>query len=102
MQVDSQIYQLHTLIFKTQATAWAAHATIIGLVGAQFKACDVQPGGKRHSTVLGEPPPSGTWRYQFVTFDPLSHQQMSQIHLATNADEALWNQPSHQTRLLAR
>jgi len=91
-QFDSHIRHIHTLVFETEIDAYAAHTHIVRLVGTQLEAWDVQEGGRRTFVVLDQPPPSGTWRYVFATTGSLPDSLINPIHLATNADEARWNQ----------
>ena len=91
MQFNRRTRHIHTLIFETEAEAYAAHSHVVGLV-VQFESWDVQAGGRRTFVVLDRRPPVGTWRYLFATTGPLANSQIDRIHLATGADEALWNQ----------
>ena len=92
MQFHLRTRHIHTLIFETEAAAYAAHSHVVGLVSFQFESWDVQAGGRRAWVVLDRRPPVGTWRYLFATTGPLTSSQIDRIHLATGADEALWNQ----------
>lgn len=92
MQFDPHTRHIHTLVFETEAAAYAAHSHVVGLVASQFQSWSVQEGGRRAFVVLDRRPPSATWRYLFATTGPLTSRQIDQIHLATEADEALWNQ----------
>ncbi len=92
MQFDPYIRHLHVLFFETEAAALAAHSHVVALAASQFADWSVQAGGQRVFVVLDRPAPGATWRYLFVTLGPLTSIQMHRIHLATMADEALWNQ----------
>jgi hypothetical protein len=92
MQFDPTVRHVHTLTFGTKDAASRAHSQVVNLTGAQFLSWDVQQGGRRVFVVLDQPPPAGTWQYRFATRGPLSDNQINQVHAATGADEALWNQ----------
>lgn len=83
---------IHTLFFKTETDAHAAHSQVVGQAAGQFLNWDVQEGGQRAVVVLDCPPPAETWRYLFTTIGPLTDSQINQIHLETGADEGHWNQ----------
>jgi hypothetical protein len=83
---------IHTLVFGTEDAAHAAHSQVVRLIGNQFLGWDVQEGGRRTFVVLDQPRSTATWRYLFATSMALPPRQQSRIHLATMADEALWNQ----------
>lgn len=89
-QYDPQERHVHTLLFSSMGKAWLAHTQVQQFISVT--SWRVRQGGERAFVVLDRPRPEETWEYAFTTIGPLKKSVISEIQIATNADEGQWNQ----------